>query len=38
MMIVIGKVYKKYSYVIGDVVAVLAHCDKVINNVREKND
>ena len=38
ILIVIGKVCEKYSYIIGEVVAVLAHCDKVINNVREKND
>jgi hypothetical protein len=38
MLIVIGKVYEKYNYIIGEIDAVLAHSDKVINNVREKND
>ena len=38
LLIVIGQFYEKYNYVIGEVVAILALCDKVINNVREKND
>lgn len=38
ILILIGKVYDKYSYIIDEVVAVLAHCDKVINKVREKHD
>lgn len=31
----IGKIYEKYSYIIGEVVAILAHFDKVINDVSQ---
>jgi hypothetical protein len=34
----IGKIYEKYSDIIGEVVAILAHFDKVINDVSQKDD